>query len=297
MDLGLKGKVALVTGAGAGNGRAVCLALAREGANVAVNDLPRDSASEKRWISARGGQKLEDVVGADASAKMGDSRALSVANECQALGVKAIPVEGDVTSLGDVERIVQKAVAEFGRIDILVNNAGASGGSEDLVKTNKEKWDFIINLCLYSVINCCKTVLPYMMNQKGGKIVNFLSEAWKGADRGMAIYGAAKAGVSSLTRTVALEAAPYGINVNAISPGTVTTEWMMQSRERQKEEMGEDAFEARLKKKLAFYPLTKAYGEVTRPEDIADLVVFLCSERAKWITGQSISISGGYHMH
>ncbi|MBI2859145.1 MAG: SDR family oxidoreductase [Chloroflexi bacterium] len=297
MDLGLKGKVALVTGAGAGNGRAVCLALAREGAYVAVNDLPRDSASEKKWISARGGQKLEDVVGKEFSARVGDSRALSVANECRALGVKAIPAEADVTNLGDVERMVEKVVAEFGRVDILVNNAGASGGAEDLVNTNKEKWDFIINLCLYSVINCCKTVLPHMIKQRGGKIVNFLSETWKGADKGMAIYGAAKAGVSSLTRTAALEAAPYGINVNAVSPGTVTTEWMMQSRERQKQQMGEETFEARLKKKMALYPLTRAYGEVTSPEDIADLVVFLSSERAKWITGQSISISGGYHMH
>lgn len=297
MDLGLKGKVALVTGAGAGNGRSVCLALAGEGANVAVNDLPRDSTSEKNWISARGGKKLEDVVGRDISLKMGDSRALSVANECRALGVKAIAAEADVTNFADVERMVQKTLDEFGRIDILVNNAGASGGAEDLIKISKEKCDFIINLCLYSVINCCKAVLPHMMSQKSGKIVNFLSETWKGADRGMSVYGAAKAGVSSMTRTVALEAAPYGINVNAISPGTVTTEWMMQSRERQREEMGEEAFEARLKKKLAQYPLTRAYGDVTRPEDIADLVVFLCSARAKWITGQSISISGGYHMH
>jgi len=297
MDLGLEGKVALVSAGGVGIGKAVCLALAREGAYVAVNDLPKGSPSEQEWISRRGGQKLEDVLGKETAAMIGDSRAENVAAECRKFGVRSISAEADVTNLEQVEGMVKKTLKEFGKIDILVNVAGASGGPEDFVKNTKAKWDFIINLCLYSCIYCCKAVLPHMVDHSYGKIVNFLSDAWKGADRGMAVYGATKAAISSLTRTLAVETGRYGINVNAVSPGSVATEWKLESLKHDREQMGEEAFNEMLNKQFRFYPLARFYKDITQPEDVANLVLFLCSDRARWITGQSISISGGYHMH
>jgi NAD(P)-dependent dehydrogenase (short-subunit alcohol dehydrogenase family) len=298
MDLGLKEKVALVTGAGAGIGRVIALTFAQEGANVAINDLPRGAAFERTWILSHGlGEKLEDVLGKEATARIGTlTRAESVADECCKLGVKAIAAEADVTKPEEVNKMVERVIREFGRIDILVNNAGGAH-IVDFINSTKEQWDYTINLCLYGVLNCCKAVVPLMIERRYGKIVNLLSDAWKGGDRGLSVYGAAKAGISSFTRTLAFEIGRYGINVNAVSPGGTTAEWFVQTRKRQEEEMGREAFEERFKRQLRLYPLGLFYGDLGKPEDVANVVVFLCSDKTRWVTGQSISVSGGYHMH
>ncbi len=298
MDLGLQGKVVVVAGAGAGIGRITALTFAQEGANVAINDLPPASDQEKRWVASKAlGEKLEDVLGKDTMERTGAlTRAESVAAECRKMGVKAIHAYASVTDLEAVTEMIKKVVAEFGRIDILANCAGGADFS-DFINSTKEQWDYTVQLCLYGVLNCCKAALPYMIEHKYGKIVNLLSDAWKGADRGLSVYGAAKAGISSFTRTLALEVGRFGINVNAVSPGATTVEWAEQMNRRQEEALGKEAFEKRRQAILKGYPLGRFYGDLGKPEDIANMVVFLCSERARWVTGQSISVSGGYHMH
>jgi NAD(P)-dependent dehydrogenase (short-subunit alcohol dehydrogenase family) len=284
MDLGLKGKVVLVTGAGAGMGRTIALTFAQEGANVAINDLPPGSAENKRWMEAR-----------SVSEK---AKAERVVQDCEKLGVKAITAYADVTDMKQVNEMVNAFIAELGQLDILVNNAGGGVGDIRFIDTTKEQWDITIALSLVSCLNCCKAVLPHMIERKWGKIVNLLSDAWKGADRRYAVYGATKAGVSSFTRTLALEVARYGINVNTVSPDwTDDVEWTIEAEKKRLDEIGEEAYEKRRQALMRLYPLSRFYGAFGTTEDIANMVVFVSSDRARWVTGQSISVTGGYHMH
>ena len=284
MDLGLKGKVALITGAGAGMGSTIALTFAREEANVAVNDLPPGSTEDTRWMEARGVPEM--------------TRAEKVVNECQELGVKAMLAYADVTDFAQTTEMVRAVIEQFGQLDILVNNVGGGWGDILFVDSTKEQWDATINLSLASCLNCCKAVLPHMIERKYGKIVNLLSDAWKGADRGYAVYGATKAGVSSFTRTLALEIGRYGINVNAVSPGwTDDVEWTIEAEKKRLEEMGEEAYEKRRQAMMRLYPLSRFYGAFGTTEDLANMIVFLSSDNARWVTGQSVSVTGGYHMH
>ncbi len=298
MDLGLKGKVALITGAGSGNGRVMALTFAKEGANVAINDLPTNAPDAKKWIEAHMmGDKLENVLGKEAVARGGKlSLAESVAEECRKLGVKAIAAEASVTNPDQVNTMVKKVLDEFGQIDILVNNVGSAIAS-DFVDSTKEQWDFTIQLCLYGVLNCSRAVLPHMVERKYGKIVNIVSDAWKGVDRGLSVYGAAKAGISSITRTLALENGKNGINLNAVSLGGTEVEWMQQMQKKQEELLGKEEFERRRKAQLRLYPLARFYGSLGKPGDAANMTVLLSSDVTRWVTGQTISVSGGYHMH
>lgn len=317
MNLGLEGKVALVTGAGVGIGRVIALTLAKEGSNVAVNDLRPGSSTEERWLTAhdlfhtvgksleevvgkepvRIASSLEEVVGQKTVARIGRlTRAAAVVKECNQLGVKAIVAEADVTNPEEVADMVNRVIGELGKIDILINNAGGTYLS-DFIDSTKERWDYIINLCLYGVLNCTKAVLPSMIDRGYGKIVSITSEAWKGADRGLSVYGAAKAGISSFTRTLALEVGRYGINVNAVSPGTTMVEHSIQAWRHREQTLGKEAADQKRQRQFGLHPLAQFYGRFGQPEDVANMVVFLCSDRAKWITGQSISVSGGYHMH
>jgi len=261
MDLGLKGKVALVTGAGGGIGKETALTFAREGADVAV-------------------------------AEMDASRAEETVNEIKALGRRAIPCVADVSKLEDVNKMVKKITDEFGKIDILVNTVGASiatgAGTSlgDFQNTSEEDWKRDIDLCFFTALNCTKAVLDQMIEKKYGKIVSVLSDAYRGRDRGMSVYAAAKAGIATFSKTIAVELGRYGINVNCVSPGatrTLTTEMVFS-----------DAMAPMKEKMMKSYPLARARGDLGRPEDLANAIVFLSSDRASWVTGQIISVSGGY---
>jgi 2-hydroxycyclohexanecarboxyl-CoA dehydrogenase len=258
MDLGLKGKVAVVTGSGTGIGRVIVLTLAQEGASVVVTDV------------------LED-------------RIKVVAEEVKDLGVNSMAVQADVTNIEQVNAMVKKVIDGFGQIDILVNNAGRGGNWEagykpgPFVESKKEDWDYTINLCLYGVMNCTKAVLPHMISRKYGKIVNMISDAGRVGDPFFAAYGAAKAGVVNLIKTLAKENGRYNINVNGVSAATTKTE-------RISSQLAGD--EEREKKILRLYPL----GRLGEPQDLANAVVFFASDRASWITGQTLSVDGGYAM-
>jgi 3-oxoacyl-[acyl-carrier protein] reductase len=189
-----EGKVALVTGAGRegkGIGRFICLALAREGANIAIADYVEDAAA-------------------------------SVAEEVRSLGVEAVSLKANVSDPADVEQMVQAVVDKFGKIDILVNNAGITRDNLILRMTESE-WDSVLDTNLKGTFNCTKAVAKHMLRARSGKIVNVASVMGVVGNKGQANYSASKAGVIGLTKTTAKELGSRGINVNAVAPGFIQT--------------------------------------------------------------------------
>ena len=242
----LKDKVAIVTGAGQGIGRGIALALAKEGAKVVVSDVS---------------DKTNEVV-----------------KEIENLGSVAIAVKTDVSRTEDTEKLAKTTLEKFGKIDILVNNAGIYP-FQPLVEMTEQDWDRVLDINLKGVFNCTKAVLPKMIEQKSGAIINIASIA--GAVVGymnLAHYSASKGGILGFTRSSALELAQHGIRVNAIAPGAILTPTT-------KEMMGDDV----VKQMEQSNPLKK----VGKPEDIANLVVFLASDESGYITGQCMVVDGG----
>lgn len=246
----LKEKVAVVTGAARGLGRAIALALAQRGAQVAVVDL--------------------DLAGAQ-----------QVVGEIQELAGQAVAVQADVTDQDQVEGIFVTCVQTFGRVDFLINNAGIVLKTS-VLDTTLAQWDQIMKVNTRSVFLCCKAVLPFMIAQHSGKIVNIASVAGKrgGGIMGNSSYAASKGAVIAFTKGIAREGAPYGINVNAITPGFSETE-MTQSIDPEKREA-----------------ILKAvpFGRPAKPADIANAVCFLVSEEASFITGEIMDVDGGLMM-
>jgi len=187
----LKEKVALVTGAAQGIGKAVALMLARHGADVIVADVNLEKAAE-------------------------------TAREVEAIGRGAMAVKVDVTRLSDVEQMVESALGRFGKIDILVNNAGIAR-DKLILRMTEEDWDTVLDVNLKGTFNCTKAVIKHMSKQRSGKIVNIASVVGEMGNAGQANYSASKAGVIGLTKTIAREFAQRGINVNAIAPGYIQT--------------------------------------------------------------------------
>ena len=201
----LKTKVALITGAAQGIGKAVTLVLARHGADVVVADVNIEKAQE-------------------------------TAREVEALGRAAMAVRVDVTHLEDVEKMVAAAMQRFGKIDILVNNAGIAR-DKLILRMTEEDWDTVLNVNLKGTFNCTKAVIKHMSKQRSGKIVNIASVVGMMGNPGQANYSASKAGVIGLTKTVAREFAARGINVNAIAPGYIQTPMTEVLPEKAKEEL------------------------------------------------------------
>ena len=187
----LKEKVALVTGAAQGIGKAVALMLARHGADVIVADVNLEKAAE-------------------------------TAREVEAAGRGAMAVKVDVTRLSDVEQMVESALGRFGKIDILINNAGIAR-DKLILRMTEEDWDAVLDVNLKGTFNCTKAVVKHMSKQRSGKIVNIASVVGEMGNAGQANYSASKAGVIGLTKTIAREFAQRGINVNAIAPGYIQT--------------------------------------------------------------------------
>lgn len=206
--------------------------------------------------------------------------AQKIAEELKIIGVKAIALQVDVSQSDQTEEMVLKTLSEFGRIDILNNLAGVNLPAY-FKDTNKEMWQTEINVCLYGVMNCCKAAMNPMMEQNSGKIVNVASDAGKAGEKIMVSYSAAKAGIMGFTRSLAKELGRHWINVNAVCPGTTLGTGMtaLVNEEIQKK-------------------WVKAYAlrRLGRPEDTANMIVYLSSKAADWITGQSISVNGGYYM-
>jgi len=203
--LELTGKVALVTGAAQGIGKAIALLLARNGADLVVWDINLEKAEE-------------------------------TAKEIEVLGRRAIAMKVDVASLEHVERMVEAILEELGQIDILVNNAGITR-DKLILRMTEEDWDAVLNINLKGTFNCTKTVVRHMSKQRSGKIVSIASVVGEMGNAGQANYAASKAGVIGFTKTIAREFAGRGINVNAIAPGYIETPMTDVLSEKVKEEL------------------------------------------------------------
>jgi NAD(P)-dependent dehydrogenase (short-subunit alcohol dehydrogenase family) len=266
MDLGLKEKVAIVTGSGEGIGRMIALILAEEGAHVVINDIVP--------------QKVEKVV-----------------NEIKTRKSRSLGFVGSVESREFTEKMVQGTQDELGKIDILINNAGrginweAGKKPRPFAETEKDEWDYTIDLCLYGAMNCTRAVLPGMIQRRSGKIINCISDAGRTGEPFMAAYSAAKGGIVAWQKAVAKEVGRYNININGVSFGATLTERITKAREAAKAQDPE-GFKKRLEAQLRAYPLRR-FAEL---EDVARPVVFMASNCARHITGQTLSASGGFTM-
>jgi NAD(P)-dependent dehydrogenase (short-subunit alcohol dehydrogenase family) len=254
--MSLAGRRALVTGAGRGIGRAVALDLARAGVALA--------------LSARTRAELD-----------------AVADEARGLGVSALARTADVSRPDEVRELFRAARAELGPIDVLVNGAGVAP-SAPLVKTSEELWRAAIETNLCGTFYCMREALPEMLERGFGRVVNLASIAGKTGYPYISAYAASKHGVLGLTRCAALEAAPRGVTVNAVCPGYVDTPMTDASVARIVEKTGLAAGEAR--RRLEEMSPQKRLMTV---EEVSALVLFLCSDAARGITGQALSVDGG----
>jgi len=258
MDLGLEGKVALITGASRGMGKAIATAFAREGVRVA--------------ICARGVQRLEEAAQ--------DIR--------QQRGAEVVAVAADVSRLEDIRRLVRETLGHFGRIDILVNNAGGPPMAP-FTDVTEEMWDTALAMNLRSVIRLCHEVIPHMRKQGGGCILNLTSISVKQPIDRLVLSNVARLGVIGLTKTLANELAKDNIRVNSVCPGFILTE-----RIRELAEAKATRENKSLEEVLAEWEREIPMGRMGTPEEVADLFVFLASERASYITGVAFHIDGGY---
>jgi NAD(P)-dependent dehydrogenase (short-subunit alcohol dehydrogenase family) len=238
-------RIAIVTGSGQGIGRGVALCLARAGAHVVIAD-----------------QVMERIA--------------PVVAEMERLGVKSLGIPTDVSRSDDVQRLVQQTVERFGKIDILVNNAGRVV-VKPMVEQSEADWDHVVDVNLKGVFLCCRYVVPEMIARKSGAIVNIASIAAFHTTVLHVPYAASKAGVVALTRDLAYEVARYGIRVNAIAPGPITTPMSQMVSAEQRQAISR----------------TVPLGRMGQPEDIGEAAAFLASDAASFITGATLPVSGG----
>jgi NAD(P)-dependent dehydrogenase (short-subunit alcohol dehydrogenase family) len=244
------GKNALVTGASRGLGMGIALELAKQGANVIVNYVRSKEQAE------------------------------SVCNRLELLGVKSMPVQADVSNEQDVVRLFETIKEKCDTLDILVNNAGTTK-SQDIFETSLDDWDRIIKTNLTSCFMCSKLAMELMRKQKSGRIVNISSiVGHRGALYGHVHYAATKSGIFGFTKTLARTAAPYGITVNAVAPGIIETELLLQTH-------GQEEID----KLSAQIPL--GLGNV---RDIGLAVTYLCGEGGRYITGATLDVNGGMYL-
>ena len=269
----LKDKVAVVTGAGrkGGIGAAVARRLAQDGAHVVVGDIcapPTD-------LPHAGSGQWEELT--------------AIAGEIESLGVRSLSVRVDVTDAGLVQAMVAQTKQTFGRLDILVNNAGVAIGPAPVVQMAEEAWRRTLEINATGTFLCSKFALPLMIEGgQGGRIVNMSSLAAERPKPYVSAYAASKAAVVALTRSLAQEVAEYGITVNAVLPGDVDTALKQWGLQLEATVTGQP-YDAVIAAALARIPLRR----LATPADVADLVAFLASDEASFITGQAYNITGG----
>ena len=244
------GKVALVTGGSRGIGRAVALALAGLGCRVVIGYRSSEDAAE------------------------------GVCAEARARGGEIVAYRGDVGQSAAAAGLIEAVAARFGRLDILVNNAGVFPRTP-IVEITDDEWEEVLRSNLYSTFYCSRAALPHMIRGGGGVIVNVGSIAGKRGSRFHAAYAAAKGGVFAFTRSLAKEAIPYGVRVNAVCPGRVETDIFGSQLD--------DAERARF---LSEAPI----GRLSAPEEVAAAVVFLASRASSYVVGETLDVDGGLLM-
>ena len=281
---GLEGKVALVTGAGGmrGVGRATVLKLAGLGADMALTDVHRET---------------EDLPPAEVRNSWRGIDA--VKEEAEAAGVRAFPTYCDLGDSAQIERMVDQVMDYYGRIDILVNNARAIIGKDKVPVTELEQevWEHFLRINTTAPFLLTKEVGRRMIEAgNGGRIINIASNASKQASATGAAYSASKFAVLGLTQASALDLAPYGITVNAVCPGPINTDRMSYWERDQAAERGitQEEFRSQIVQTGA---QTSPLGRIAEPQDVANVVAFLASEDASFVTGQAYNVNGGLLFH
>jgi 2-hydroxycyclohexanecarboxyl-CoA dehydrogenase len=263
MELGLAGKTVIVTGGAANIGRGITFGFAREECNVVIADLDQEQAEK-------------------------------VAREAESLGGKVIAVKTDVTDWDSVQATVKKTLDTFGSIDVLVNNAGFVS-NKLFMKKPTEEYEKEIKINYLGVLNCTRVVLDHMTERKSGKIVNIASDSGRVGEPREAVYSGTKGAVIAFGKAIAKEMGRFQINVNTVCPGATIPEkagtagkGSMWAGDVTVEMIPPETKE----KIIGQYPL----GRMGKPEDVANAAVFLASEAANFITGQTLSVSGGFSM-
>ncbi len=269
IEIDLSGRVALVTGGSRGLGRADALALARAGADVVIADIQIESDESG---DAESFGPLAQVARAQ-----GLVYSEQTAHEIGELGRRALALKCDVTDRTQVDATVARAVSELGSLDILVNNAGTLDHVAQLGDQSLELWERDLRVNLTGAFNCAQAVWPHMIEREWGRIVNMASVAGTLGGFGQASYSTTKAGLLGLTRTLALEGARHGITANAIVPGVIGTEVFS---------FGNPVMNERMVKRTAM----RRPGE---PDEIANVIAFLCSDLASYVTGVGLEVDGG----
>jgi 3-oxoacyl-[acyl-carrier protein] reductase len=272
IEIDLSGRVALVTGGSRGLGRADALALAAAGADIAIVDLLVES--ELTEETDRYG------VLATVARQQGMVHTEETVEEIRAMGRAAIAVRCDVTDRKQVDLAVARTVDELGSVDILVNNAGTLDHAAQFQHQSPELWERDLRVNLTGAFNCAQSVWPHMRAREWGRIINMSSVAGTLGGFGQASYSTTKAGLTGLTKSLAMEGARHGITCNAIVPGVIGTEAF---------NMANVAMNERIVARTAL----KRPG---RPEEIANAIAFLCSDLASYITGVELNVSGGVEL-
>jgi len=269
----LRGKVAIVTGVGRprGIGRGCAMRLAKEGADIVISDICRKYEGDLAFYNLGEWEQLQNVV-----------------KEIEALGRRALAFKVDVTKKEEIQEMVDGTLKEFGRIDILVNNAGTGVGVGPFLTISEQAWEKTFEVNAKGTYMCCQTVLPTMIEQNAGKIVNIASTAGLRGNPSYGAYGASKFAVVGMTQIIAGEFAPFNINVNCVCPAMVETDLGFEEYEFLSFVRGGTPEEAR-QAIIEQIPL----GRAATADDIADVVAFLVSEQARYMVGQAIAVTGG----
>ena len=260
METGLAEKTVVVTGGGANIGRGISLAFAREGSRVVIADWDEPQAQK-------------------------------VAAECSALGGRGLAVRTDVTDWTQVQAMVKRTLDEFGAIDVLVSNAGWTS-DRLFVEKPREEWEKEIAINFWGPINCIRAVLEHMIERRAGVIVSVASDAGRMGEYREAVYGGCKAAIMAMSKSIAREVGRYGIRLNVVCPGLTPGKAEGIGERSMWKEMS-SVFTPEAQEKAAQRYVLRRLGQ---PEDVANAVVFLASDAASFITGQVLSVSGGYTM-
>ena len=261
MDVRFDGKTALITGGARGIGYATARLLAEGGAKLALVDI--------------NGELVE-----------ASARKLAAETKAQVIGVRA-----DITSEDAVSGMIAQVKEKLGAVDIFVSSAAILDDKLFLESTSAD-WKRMIDVCLYGPMLCMHKLLPDMMSRRYGRVICIASDAARVGQARLSYYAAAKGGVIALVKSVAQEVGKGGVTLNIVAPGATNTELRQERETRMRAEMGEEKYQRRLRTVLRMYPT----GRIGEPEDIASTITFLASEQASWITGQVVSVNGGFSM-